>query len=90
MFDNFTRGRFAHPVEDRSITNREGARIQGFPDDFVFIGPKKDVARQIGNAVPPPLAERFGQSLREALYGRRSPTYFTVPQQMTIDLLSAS
>jgi len=41
MFDNFTRGRFAHPDRDRSITAREGARLQSFPDAFRFVGPKK-------------------------------------------------
>jgi DNA (cytosine-5)-methyltransferase 1 len=63
MFDNFTRGRFAHPAEDRNITNREGARLQTFPDWYVFVGPKKDVARQIGNAVPPLLAEVVGRQI---------------------------
>ncbi len=67
MFDNFTRGRFAHPAEDRNITNREGARLQSFPDSYVFIGPKKDVARQIGNAVPPLLAEVIGRQVMEQL-----------------------
>lgn len=66
-FDNFTRGRFAHPESDRTITGREGARIQSFPDDFVFLGPKKDVARQIGNAVPPLLAQAVGDSLVASL-----------------------
>ena len=66
MFDNFTRGRFAHPSEDRSITGREGARLQSFPDWFKFKGPKKDVARQIGNAVPPQLAEALGRELIHA------------------------
>ncbi len=66
MFDNFTRGRFAHPSEDRSITGREGARLQSFPDWFEFEGPKKDVARQIGNAVPPLLAESLGRQLVQA------------------------
>jgi DNA (cytosine-5)-methyltransferase 1 len=63
MFDNFTRGRFAHPDEDRNITNREGARLQTFPDSYVFLGPKKKVARQIGNAVPPALAEAIGRQV---------------------------
>lgn len=67
MFDNFTRGRFAHPSEDRSITGREGARLQSFPDWFEFKGPKKDVARQIGNAVPPRLAEALGRQIVQAL-----------------------
>ena len=63
MFDNFTRGRFAHPSENRSITGREGARLQSFPDEFVFKGPKKDVARQIGNAVPPLVSEALARSV---------------------------
>lgn len=67
MFDNFTRGRFGHPAEHRNITAREGARLQSFPDEFVFIGPKKDVARQIGNAVAPAMAHAIAYSLRSAL-----------------------
>jgi DNA (cytosine-5)-methyltransferase 1 len=67
MFDNFTRGRFAHPSENRNITGREGARLQSFPDNFIFLGPKKDVARQIGNAVPPRLAHVVGEALIDAL-----------------------
>jgi len=69
MFDNFTRGRFAHPAEDRNITNREGARLQSFPDDYVFAGAKKQVARQIGNAVPPMLARSIGQQVIRQLQG---------------------
>ena len=67
MFDNFTRGRFAHPTEDRNITSREGARLQSFPDEFVFHGPKKDVARQIGNAVAPLMAKAIATNLLYAL-----------------------
>ncbi|WP_439571775.1 DNA cytosine methyltransferase [Sphingomonas sp.] len=67
MFDNFTRGRFAHPSQDRNITGREGARLQSFPDDFIFVGPKKDVARQIGNAVAPALARAIATALGKAL-----------------------
>lgn len=65
--NSFTRGRFAHPVENRNITMREAARIQGFPDDFVFLGNKVSVAHQVGNAVPPPLAKELGLALRNAL-----------------------
>lgn len=67
MFDNFTRGRFAHPNQNRNITNREGARLQSFPDAFVFHGDQKSIARQIGNAVPPLLAKALGYSLIEYL-----------------------
>ena len=70
MFDNFTRGCFAHPSSDRSITGREGARLQSFPDDFRFLGGKKDVARQIGNAVPPRLARHLGEAILAAVEGR--------------------
>ena len=63
VFDNASRGRFAHPEHNRVITAREGARIQTFPDDFCFSGPKKDVARQIGNAVPPQLAKYLGDTI---------------------------
>lgn len=67
MFDNFTRGRFAHPSENRTITSREAARLQSFPDDFRFCGTKKQVARQVGNAVPHLLARAVGEAIFAAL-----------------------
>jgi DNA (cytosine-5)-methyltransferase 1 len=67
MFDSFTRGKFGHPVENRSITLREGARLQTFPDDFVFLGNRAQGARLIGNAVPPLLAEALGESISRSL-----------------------
>lgn len=45
---------FVHPTEDRLLTLRECARIQGFPDVFTFAGSWSSVATQIGNAIPPP------------------------------------
>lgn len=65
-FDSFTRGRFGHPTEHRSLTLREGARIQTFPDSFVFLGNREDGARLIGNAVPPDLAYALGEAIRQA------------------------
>ena len=62
-FDSFTRGKFGHPNQDRSISLREGALLQTFPLDFAFTGNKVDMARQIGNAVPPVLAECIGKSI---------------------------
>ena len=52
------KGRYLHPKQHRPITHREAARLQSFPDDFVFKGSKIEIARQIGNAVPPCLAAR--------------------------------
>ena len=48
---------------NRSITHWEAARIQSFPDEFVWCGTRAEIARQIGNAVPPLLAEAIGRSL---------------------------
>lgn len=69
-FDSFTRGKFGHPDQPRSITLREGALLQTFPKDFTFTGTKVEIARQIGNAVPPVLAEAVGRSIIEC-YERR-------------------
>lgn len=70
-FDSFTRGRFGHPWEHRNISLREGARLQGFDDGHIFRGTQEDVAAQIGNAVPPPVAEAIGTSVVAALRGER-------------------
>ena len=51
------KGRYLHPSQHRPITHREAARLQTFPDDFQFTGSKTQIARQIGNAVPPLLAQ---------------------------------
>ena len=69
-FDSFTRGKFGHPEQDRSISLREGALLQTFPADFLFTGNKVEAARQIGNAVPPVLAEWIGSSIL-ACYEKR-------------------
>lgn len=53
------KGRYLHPVQDRPITHREAARFQTFPDSFIFKGTKVEIAKQIGNAVPPLLAARI-------------------------------
>lgn len=65
-FDSFTRGQFGHPDQLRSISLREGALLQTFPIDFEFSGNKVDIARQIGNAIPPLLGEILGKSIIES------------------------
>lgn len=52
-FDTPSGGRFTHPIKNRTLSPREAARIQSFPDDFVFYGKKTSIIKQIGNAVPP-------------------------------------
>jgi len=52
------KGRYLHPKQHRPITHREAARLQSFPDGFIFKGTKIEIAKQIGNAVPPLLAAR--------------------------------
>ena len=67
------KGRYLHPQAHRPITHREAARLQTFPDDFEFCGSKIQVARQIGNAVPPKLARALALELKAVLreVGRR-------------------
>ncbi|WP_138437016.1 DNA cytosine methyltransferase [Marinobacter shengliensis] len=48
---------FVHPFENRPFSVREAARIQGFPDSYVFYGSVQDQYKLIGNAVPPPMGE---------------------------------
>lgn len=62
------KGRYLHPVADRPISHREAARLQGFPDDFVFEGTKIEIARQIGNAVPVGLGEALARHLRSIAF----------------------
>jgi DNA (cytosine-5)-methyltransferase 1 len=69
-FDSFTRGQFAHPEQNRTISLREGALLQTFPEDYIFAGNKVDIARQIGNAVPPTLAKSLGRQILKALKSR--------------------
>ena len=56
-----------HPIEPRVITVREMARLQSFPDDFIFKGAKGKQMVQIGNAVPPFLAKAIGLSIKKTL-----------------------
>ncbi len=58
------KGRYLHPEANRPITHREAARLQTFPDDFDFVGSRIEIARQIGNAVPPKLAFGLAQEVR--------------------------
>lgn len=58
---SYSNGRFGHPVQDRALSVREAARLQGFNDAFEFTGNLNSMARQIGNAVPVDLAFAMGK-----------------------------
>jgi DNA (cytosine-5)-methyltransferase 1 len=56
---------YIHPSQPRGLSPREAARIQSFPDDYIFMGPKNKWYTQIGNAVPPLLAKHIGTTIKK-------------------------
>ena len=62
-FNEGTTGAFIHPDQARTLTLREAARLQSFPDRFVFSGSQAQVRQQIGNAVPPLLARALAEAI---------------------------
>ncbi|MDD7305398.1 DNA cytosine methyltransferase [Anaerococcus sp. AGMB00486] len=71
-FDTPSSGQFTHPYLNRSITVREAARIQSFPDTFIFIGTKSSQMRQVGNAVPPLLARNIARVIIKDIEERKN------------------
>jgi DNA (cytosine-5)-methyltransferase 1 len=83
------KGRYLHPEANRPITVREAARLQSFPDDFVFPASQRmtSVARQIGNAVPPLLAAALARAVKAHLLshaGEESADVETVGRQLAL------
>ena len=62
-------GEYTHPEQHRTISIREAARIQSFPDRFVFEGSYSEQYDQVGNAVPAILAEAIGREVSACLAG---------------------
>lgn len=60
---------YIHPTENRTLSVREAARIQSFPDDFEFVGNQQETYVQVGNAVPPLLGKAIGESIMKYLEG---------------------
>lgn len=70
-FQNPSKGRYVHPIENRVISLREGARLQGIPDNWMFTGNRTSIARQIGNGVPIPLGRAIAKEVLKALRAER-------------------
>lgn len=66
----FPQGRVLHPEQHRVVSVRECARSQGFPDTYRLFGNILDKHRQVGNAVPPPLAKAIGLEIKQCLLAK--------------------
>lgn len=64
---NVRKSMWIHPTLDRAISVREAARLQTFPDSFVFCGSKDKQYQQVGNAVPPIMAKSIAKKLAQTL-----------------------
>ena len=81
---------YIHPTRNRTLSVREAARIQTFPDRFRFAGAPSSRYRQIGNAVPPMLAKVMGEAVLSALVQPDPQSHFLREQEPTTPYLSKS
>ncbi|EHK2643500.1 DNA cytosine methyltransferase [Escherichia coli] len=84
-FDSFTRGRYGHPSQNRAITLREGAMLQGFPVNYRFYGNRDAIRLQIGNAVPPPVSYAAGTAIINCLDTKQDKNHVNFQNPMELD-----
>lgn len=77
-------GEYSHPEQDRTISIREAARVQSFPDWFRFYGSNSDIYEQVGNAVPPLLARAIGDAIAGVLTGAIKPSQTPPKSRYTV------
>lgn len=65
VISNYRKSMLIHPYQDRGLSVREAARLQSFPDTFIFQGPHMSIQQQIGNAVPPLLSKAVMAQIME-------------------------
>lgn len=82
QFTNVTVGCNIHPYEDRALTVREAARLQSFPDRYRFVGTLSSRARQIGNAVPPLLAQVLASEIARQISPQKARHFHPRPTPM--------
>lgn len=69
---NVRKSMWVHPTLDRAISVREAARLQSFPDSFVFCGTKDKQYQQVGNAVPPIMAKAIAEKIDKVLRNKKA------------------
>lgn len=82
-------GTYVHPEQERVISVREAARIQSFRDDYIFVGNKSELLKQVGNAVPPILAYEIAKSIRKKVQCETSVDLFVGAGGMSIGFKDA-
>jgi DNA (cytosine-5)-methyltransferase 1 len=78
-------GRFAHPDQDRGLTTREAALLQGFPPNYIFSGPFDDGFKQVGNAVSPLVAKKLGEFISARLMGSSLKRFYDGVPPIDVD-----
>ena len=86
QFTSYGTGRFGHPEQDRALTLREGAMLQTFPQNYSFVPENepvvlKQIAKHIGNAVPPRLGEIIGLSIKQHCEAKRKYKKNNIPER---------